>query len=49
MKSSKQIPKRLKTDVMISILGIGLIALAVVTTTARILDVPVLVLVAGWY
>ena len=49
MKTSKQIPRRLKIDVMISIVGLGLIALAVVTTTARILDVPVLVLVAGWH
>ena len=49
MKPSKQIPRRLKTDVMICIVGLGLIALAVITTTARILDVPVVVLVAGWY
>ena len=49
MKPSKQIPRRLKTDVMISILGIGLIALGIVTATARIFDVPVLVLVAGWH
>jgi len=47
MKPSKQIPRRLKIDVMISIVGLGLIALAVITTTARILEVPVLVLVAG--
>ena len=47
MKPSKQIPRRLKIDVMICVVGLGLIALAIVTTTARILDVPVLVLVAG--
>ena len=41
MKPSKQISRRLKTDVMISILGIGLIALEIVTATARIFDVPV--------
>jgi hypothetical protein len=41
MKPSKQIPTRLKIDVMISIVGIGLIALGIVTATARIFDVPV--------
>jgi len=40
---------RVKIDVMISVLRIGLFALAIVTATARIFDVPVLVLVAGWH
>ena len=40
MKPSKQIPTRLKIDVLISIVGLGLIALGIVTATARIFDVP---------
>jgi|KBSSwiStaDraftv2_1062776.scaffolds.fasta_scaffold2856717_1 ABC-type uncharacterized transport system permease subunit len=56
MKPSKQIPTRLKIDVLIVIVGMGLIALGIVTTTARILGTSVQeyarlnsVLVAGWF
>jgi len=56
MKPSKQIPTRLKIDVLIVIVGIGLIALGIVTTTARILGTSVQeyarlnsVLVPGWF
>ena len=42
MKPSKQIPTRLKIDVLIIIVGLGVIALGIVTTTARILGTPVL-------
>ena len=41
MKPSKRIPTRLKIDVLIGIVGLGLIALGIVTTTARILGAPV--------
>ena len=41
MKPSKQIPTRLKIDVLIVIVGLGLIALGIVTTTARILGTSV--------
>jgi hypothetical protein len=41
MKPSKQIPMRLTINVLISIVGIGLIALGIVTATARILGTPV--------
>jgi len=37
VKPSKQIPVRLKIDVLIVIVGLGLIALGIVTTTARVL------------
>jgi hypothetical protein len=40
MKPSKPVPRRLKIDVLISIVGIGLIALGIVTATARFFDVP---------
>jgi hypothetical protein len=36
----EQIPTRLKMDVLIVIGGLGLIALGIVTTTARILSPP---------
>ena len=35
MKPSKQIPRRLTIDVLISIVGLGVIALGIVTATAR--------------
>jgi hypothetical protein len=41
MKPSKPIPMRLKIDVLISIVGLGLIALGIVTATARIFGTPV--------
>jgi hypothetical protein len=41
MKPSKQIPTRLKIDVLISIVGLGLIALGIVTAAARIFGTPV--------
>ena len=41
MKHSKQIPTRLKIDVLIVVVGLGLIALGIVTTTARILGTSV--------
>jgi hypothetical protein len=41
MKPWKQIPMRLTIDVLIVIVGLGLIALGIVTTTARILGTPV--------
>ena len=37
MKPSKQIPTRLKIDVLIIIVGLGVIALGIVITAARIL------------
>jgi hypothetical protein len=41
MKPSKQIPRRLTINVLISIVGLGLIALGIVTATARIFGTPV--------
>ena len=41
MKPAKPIPRQLKINVMISIVGLGLIALGSATTTARIFDTPV--------
>jgi NAD/NADP transhydrogenase alpha subunit len=41
MKHSKQIPMRLKIDVLIIIVGLGVIALGIVITTARILGASV--------
>ena len=41
MKPSKQIPVRLRINVLIVIVGLGVVALGIVTTTARILGVPV--------
>jgi hypothetical protein len=41
MKTSKQIPLWLTIDVLISIVGLGLIALGIVTATARIFGTPV--------
>jgi hypothetical protein len=53
MKPSKQIPRRLTINVLISIVGLGLIALGIVTATAlharpRVCP-PNSVLVAGRY
>jgi hypothetical protein len=41
MKPSKQIPMRRKIDVLRIIVGLGVIALGIVTTTARILGTSV--------
>jgi hypothetical protein len=41
MKPSKQISTRLKIDVLIIIVGLGVIALGIVITTARILGTSV--------
>jgi len=41
MKPLKQIPTRLKIDVLIIIVGLGVIALGIVITTARILGTSV--------
>jgi hypothetical protein len=41
MKPSKQIPVRLKINALIVIVGLGLIALGIVTTAARIIGTPV--------
>ena len=41
MKPSKQIPRRLTIDVLISIVGLGLIAFGIVTAAARIYGMPV--------
>ena len=41
MKPSKQIPRRLTINVLISIVGLGLIALGIVIATARIFGTPV--------
>jgi hypothetical protein len=41
MKPSKQIPMRRKIDVLIIIVGLGVIALGIVITTARIFGTPV--------
>ena len=41
MKPSKQIPMRRKIDVLIIIVGLGVIALGIVITTARILGTSV--------
>ena len=40
MKPSKPIPMRLKIDVLISIVGLGLIALGIVTAAARFFGTP---------
>ena len=41
MKPSKQIPTRLKINVLIIIVGLGFFAFGIVTTTTRILGTPV--------
>ena len=41
MKPSKQIPMRRKLDVLIIIVGLGVIALGIVITAARILGTSV--------
>lgn len=41
MKPSEQIPMRLRINVLISIVGLGLLALGIVTATARIFGAPV--------
>jgi len=41
MKPSEQIPMRLRINVLISIVGLGLLALGIVTATARIFGTPV--------
>jgi hypothetical protein len=41
MKPWKQIPMRLTIDVLIVIVGLGLIALGIVIATARIFGTPV--------
>ena len=41
MKPSKQIPVRLRINVLIVIVGLGVVALGLVTTTARILGTSV--------
>ena len=41
MKPAKQLPRRLKIDVTICIVGLGLIAFGIVTAAARIYGTPV--------
>ncbi len=41
MKPSKQLPTWLKIDVLIIVVGLGVIALGIVITTARILGTSV--------
>jgi hypothetical protein len=40
MKTSRQIPRRLTIDVLISIVGLGLIALGIIIAAERIVGTP---------